>query len=87
VEDSEDIAAGALARDSCGEVGPLLEADAAHVAGTTRSTMTACSLRIPRSYGREDRERREIGELIRGPKGIFDISHDFFLLFNQKFLF
>ena len=34
VEDGEDIAAGALARDGCGEVGPLLEADAAHVAGT-----------------------------------------------------
>jgi hypothetical protein len=34
-----------------------------------------------------DREKREIGELTCGPKGIFDISHDFSLLFDRKLLF
>jgi hypothetical protein len=34
-----------------------------------------------------DRKRREIGEMTCGPKGIFDISRDFSLLFNRKVLF
>jgi hypothetical protein len=36
---------------------------------------------------KEGIERREIGELTCGPKGIFDISHNFSLILNWKLLF
>ena len=42
---------------------------------------------LPSSLTCDMRERREIGELTCGPKGIFYILEDFSLLFNRRLLF
>jgi hypothetical protein len=40
--------------------------------------------RVPGSVEGGDRERREMGDLIYGPKDILEHSHDFSFLFNRK---